>query len=345
MKKHLLTSFKIMVSVAGIFFIVFLIKSHWSELVKVLVSFRPEIFAAAIAVFFIAFSIITVRFKSILKVQDIHLRFASLYYLNGIGHFFSLFLPSSIGGDVVKGYYVYKRSNKKVAAFTSIFLDRFVGALGILAFGLCAIFYYGQKLNLVSLRNWALAIAGGMALVLFFFLNKNFASKFAFLKVLVPSEKIREGIVHIYHTLNYYRHHKGVLIKGFLLSLLGQAFFISVNYVLARSLRIEVSYFTFFLVVPIVSVLSMAPSINGLGVREAGFVYLFGKFMTSEQALGLSLVYDALVYGVGIFFGLIYLFREGFQTAVVHEAMNMEEQVEKIEEKELELEGKEGKND
>ncbi len=345
MKKHLLSAFKILVSLAGILFIVFLVKSRWNEVVRVFASFRPEVFAAAVAVFFVSLAIITVRFGAILRVQEIRLPFRTLLYFNGISLFFSLFLPSAIGGDVVKGYYVYKQSSKKVGAFTSIFLDRFVGSLGILAFGLVAILYYGEKLNLAPLRNWTLLLGGAMLLTLVFLLNKNLADKFRFLKMLIPSEKLRELIAHVYHTLNYYQNHKKVLVKGFLISLVGQAFFIAVQYLLARSLSIEVPYATFFLVVPIVTVLSMAPSINGLGVREAGFVYLFGKFMSSEQALALSLVFDALVYGIGIFFGVLYLFREGFRAAVVHEAMDMEEQVEKIEEQELELKGKDGKDD
>jgi len=335
-KKHLLSAFKILVSIAGILFIVFLVKNHWNEVVKVLRGFKPEIFAITVLLFFAAMAIITVRFGIILQVQGIRIPFRTLYYFNGLSLFFSLFLPSAIGGDVVKGYYVYKRSGKKVESFTSIFLDRFVGSLGIIALGLITILYYGHTLNLAPLRNWALILCGGMLLVLFFFLNQDFADKFKFLKVLVPSVKIREIIAHVYHTLNYYKHHKKVLVRGFLISLVGQVFFMTVQYFLARSLRIDVPYITFLLVVPIVTILSMAPSINGLGVREAGFVYLFGKFMEPEQALALSLVYDALVYGIGICFGLLYLFREGFRSAVVHEAMDMEEQVEKIEEEELE---------
>ncbi len=336
MKKHLLSAFKILVSIAGILFIVFLVKSHWNEVVKVLAGFRPEIFAVTVLLFFAGLAVITVRFSIILQVQGIRIPFRTLYYFNGISLFFSLFLPSAIGGDVVKGYYVYKQSGKKVESFTSIFLDRFVGSLGIIAVGLITILYYGHTLNLAPLRNWALILCGGMLLVLFFFMNQGFADKFRFLKVLVPSVKLRELIAHVYHTLNYYRHHKKVLAQGFLISLVGQVFFMTVQYSLARSLRIDVPYVTFFLVVPIITILSMAPSINGLGVREAGFVYLFGKFMGSEQALALSLVYDALVYGAGIFFGFLYLFREGFRSAVVHEAMDMEEQVGKIEEEELE---------
>lgn len=342
MKKHLISAFKILVSIAGILFIAFLVKNRWSEVVEVFATFRLGIFVVAIAMFFAGLAIITARFGTILRVQDIHLSFPALYYFNGISLFFSLFLPSSIGGDVVKGYYVYKQSSKKVEAFTSIFLDRFLGSLGILTFGLVAILYCGEKLNLEPLRNWALLICGLMGVTLVVLLNRDFAHKFKFLKVLIPSQKIRELIAQVYHTLNYYRNHKKVLVKGFFLSILGQILFISLQYILAKSLRIDVPYEIFFLIVPIITVLSMAPSINGLGVRETGFVYFFGKFMSPGQAVALSLIFLFMTWGVGIFFGVIYLFREGFRTAVVHEAMDMEEQVEKIEEQQLEKEGEEG---
>jgi len=330
-KKILFSSLKILVSLAGLGFIVLLFRNRWQEVLEVLKSFHPGMFLLSIGIFLIGFAVITLRFQLILGVQKVHLSWWQLFYLNCVGHFFSLFLPSSVGGDVVKGYYTYKRSGEKVASFTSIFLDRFVGSLAVLSFGLMALFYYGKKLNLISLRNWVLLLFALMVCFIVLLLNKGIANRFRFFSFLIPSRKLKDLFSHAYHSLNYYKHHKDILVKVYLLSLIGQVFFISLYYALALSLDLHIPYLNFFLVIPIIAVLSLAPSINGLGVREAGFVYLMGRFTGSEQALALSLIYDGLVYGIGILFGVWYLFREGFRYGVVHEAMKLEDEFEKIE--------------
>ncbi len=331
-KKFFWIAIKVLISVVGLGFIFFLFKSRSKEIIQIFRDASPSPFLAAVCLFLLGLTIVTTRLRLILRVQNAILSFAQLFYFTLVGHFFSLFLPSAIGGDVVKGYYIYKKSGKKAASFTSVFLDRFVGSLAILTLGLLALAYYGKKLNVVQLRNTVLAIFFVMLCGLTFLMNKKFASRFKFLFFLIPSQKLKGFLTNLYHRINYYQHHKKVLLWVFLISVAAQCVFIAVYYLLARSLHLPVHYFSFFLVIPIVSVLSMAPSINGLGVREAGFVYLFSWFTSSESALALSLAYDALVYGTGLLFGVFFLLREGFGYNVVNKAMHAEEQFEKMEE-------------
>lgn len=51
-------------------------------------------------------------------------RLLSLYF---IGAFFSTFLPGIVGGDAVKGYYLYKSNGRGGAVLASIFIDRYLG--------------------------------------------------------------------------------------------------------------------------------------------------------------------------------------------------------------------------
>ncbi len=63
-----------------------------------------------------------------------------------------------------------------------------------------------------------------------------------------------------------------------------------------------------FLVMPIVTVASMLPSLNGLGIREGAYVYFLGGIVGHEQALAISLLWLALFLGVRLSGGLVYLF-------------------------------------
>jgi len=320
------------VSFGGLAVIFFLFRKEIPSIVQILSDFDAATFSLAVLIFLFTFMILVLRLKWVLKAQDILISWWSLVYFTAIGFFFSLFLPSAIGGDVVKGFYIYKRSGKKLASFTSIFLDRLAGGLGFLTIAMVALIYYSNRAELTQVRNIVLFFF--VATVLFFLplLSRRFAGGLKRITIGIPAKKIRSGLLHLIDHFKAYREDKRILLKVFLASIVGQVIFITVNFVLARSLRLDISYLNFFFVIPLVAAFSMAPSINGLGVREAGFIYLFSGFTTREKALALSLAYDALVYGVGFICGILYLFREGFSYKIVREAMAVKEEVEKAEE-------------
>jgi len=62
------------------------------------------------------------------------------------------------------------------------------------------------------------------------------------------------------------------------------------------------------LVTPLVSVASMMPSINGLGVREGAFVIFLGEFISKESAMAVSILFLSIVLIVSFIGGVLYLF-------------------------------------
>ena len=59
---------------------------------------------------------------------------------------------------------------------------------------------------------------------------------------------------------------------------------------------------------PFRSVISMIPSLGGLGVREGAYVLFFSGFGGSEKAFALGLLYFATTIGASIIGGICYLF-------------------------------------
>jgi len=320
------------VSFGGLAIIFFLFRKEIPSIIQILRDFDAPTFFLAVLIFLVVFAILVLRLKWILKAQEILIPWWTLVYFTAIGFFFSLFLPSAIGGDVVKGFYIYKHSGKKLASFTSIFLDRLAGGLGFLTIAIAALVYYSNRAELIPVRNVVLVVFAATVIGFLPLLSRRFATGLKRVIVRVPVKKIRSGLLHLIDHFKAYREDKRILAKVFLASLFGQIIFITVNYVLGLSLRLDISYLNFFFVIPLIAAFSMAPSINGLGVREAGFIYLFSWFTTREKALALSIAYDALVYGFGFVCGILYLFREGFSYKIVQEAMAVKDEVEKVEE-------------
>jgi uncharacterized protein (TIRG00374 family) len=104
-------------------------------------------------------------------------RFTAVYF---IGMYFNLFLPTSVGGDVLRAWYVDQGSGRKVDALLSVFVDRLNGFLVLLGIAcVAACFSPGVLVGLwgcqVSLAwvAWPLGAAAvlGLAGVVFYLLG------------------------------------------------------------------------------------------------------------------------------------------------------------------------------
>jgi uncharacterized membrane protein YbhN (UPF0104 family) len=102
----------------------------------------------------------------------------------------------------------------------------------------------------------------------------------------------------------------------FFLTILGQVSFIIVNFLLANSLSIDIPLGFFFFFVPILLIMGVAPSVNGIGVREATFLFYLTEFTTPEKALALSLLTTFFMIFVGILCGIIYAFKGGIRSGI-----------------------------
>ncbi len=67
-----------------------------------------------------------------------------------------------------------------------------------------------------------------------------------------------------------------------------------------------------FLLMPIVHLMSMIPSVNGLGVREMGFLYFFQDSIGPERATALAILYLFVLILLGLAGGLVYLVRQDY---------------------------------
>jgi hypothetical protein len=152
-----------------------------------------------------------------------------------------------------------------------------------------------------------------LAIIIF---NKNIVDTLCQLHIpLLPAifiEKIKE----IYLAMYEYREHKAIIGNCVALTVIGQTSFIIANYLLARSLAIEIPLGFFFFFVPILLIMGVAPSVNGIGVREATFLFYLIEFTTSEKALALSLLTTFFMIFVGLIGGIIYAFKGGLSSDV-----------------------------
>ncbi|MCB0311760.1 MAG: flippase-like domain-containing protein, partial [Calditrichaeota bacterium] len=110
--------------------------------------------------------------------------------------------------------------------------------------------------------------------------------------------------------IHAYRHEPSAVLLGYLLSLAAQLLLVVMNYCLAISLNIEQITFSYLLlVIPVSFVISLAPSINGLGVRDFGYKSLLTQIgVSSAQALSLSFLNTLVPMALSTIGGVLLLF-------------------------------------
>ncbi len=232
------------------------------------------------------------------------------YYF--IGAFFNMFLPTVVGGDIARAYYLYRDSGGRAETMSSVIVER---ALGLYAMMLLAVYalIHGYLAGLPAfdsgiVRLIFIAFGSGLIVSLLFFSQRL---EHLILAV-VPGKAtvILKPAMNLVRHVGSYRKAPGLLVQALVLSLVFQFVGIISTYILSRSLGETTPFIYFLLFLPVVWLISMVPvSINGLGIRESAYVVLFSMAgMSKEAALAMGLLWfgQTLIIGIaGAFFFLL----------------------------------------
>lgn len=311
MKQRIYSILRLGVSIVLVGALLYMMRGNYASIAGILKSTSLKLFVLGIAVFLLAVLIASLRVKLLIQAQELNVSFPEAAGLTFIGYFFNNFLPTSIGGDVVKAYYVGKKTGARSASYAAIFMDRFLGLFTMVLMAALALFFAKGFMNDKAVFWMVYGVIALSAVFLVFVFNKNFASRFSFLLKL--ARPIEDKLRKLYDTIHSYRRHRFLLAQSIVISFFSQvAYFYSIA-LLVLSVGSKIPMKELFLRMPLVSALSMLPSINGLGVREGSIVALFSPLIGSQSAFAVSILMLAMLMVTSLFGGLIYAFSPQFR--------------------------------
>lgn len=306
MKKAVLSLLlRIAVSLALIILLLYFMRGKYGEIISVLSETSVSLFCLAVLVYIIAILAASLRLKIIVDAQGAPgATFMEAASLTFMGYFFNNFLPTSIGGDVVKGYYHSKKTGDRTASYTSIFIDRAIGLFTMVFMAFAALFFVNDRVIDKNVKSMIYAITIVSALIIIFLANKKIAKKFSILLILV--RPIEDKLKKVYNAVNKYKHNSALIFRSIVISIASQLlFFISIG-ILAMSIGTRIPIMDILLKMPIISMMSMLPSINGLGLREGSTVLLFGPIIGKENAFAVSVLWLFVLFVISVAGGAIY---------------------------------------
>lgn len=240
-----------------------------------------------------------------------------------IGYFFNSFMPSFIGGDVVRSFHLGQHTSSHKDAYAATFLERFTGLLAMCFMGAFFVAIGSEVTKGVEIA--VLCVAGG-ALTLGLICFSEHCSKWSFdtfrwLLRFWPHqrslEKVRSLSLKVEDAMSFGRHNVPLFLKAMFWSFIFHILGVVNTYVAARAIGWhDVDISGLFVLVPLVLLVGMLPiTPGGLGIQEGAFVFFLKRIgATDAQALGVGLVLRAKVLLMGIVGGVLWLgIRKGFR--------------------------------
>lgn len=278
----------------------------WPELAAVLRRLDPWFLALTFVTYGVAQLVIAFRWWVLLGAQPVHIPLPATFRLHFVGLFYNNVMPGSVGGDLLKAWYVAKHTDRRLEGALSVLVDRVVGLSGMLLMAIAAylLFMRGQDLGAGraggSESGQGLGRYGGPLLWLVA------AVALAVAGVLVHPRgraRVREITARLWQrgrswlgrtrqALVIYCSKPLTMLCAVALTLLGQSMVVVAFWLLGRNLGIAAGPRYYFVIFPVTWVIGAIPvSIAGLGVLEAGIVEMFSRMTATaaESALALAL--------------------------------------------------------
>lgn len=288
-RRRIMTLLKLSVTVVGLYLV--LSKLDLEAILAVMKGVNLLWMVAGAVLIALSLPLRAYRWHIVLHGAGSSIRFRRLVELYLVGSFFNAFLPSGVGGDVVRAAEAAQDVDSSVAV-SSVLIDRLTGlmAIFIMALILLPFMPVGFPGNL-AVTIGAICILGlvlGVVLVdgrLF-----QWVARFLPRGIRTLGDGFLDRFARSMSACS-----RRSLIAALIISVVFNVMQIGWWLATGRAIGLDIPFSYYVLVVPVLALALLVPSIGGLGVRENLAPILFsGAGISAEQAVALTL----LVFGL-----------------------------------------------
>jgi uncharacterized protein (TIRG00374 family) len=277
-----------------------------SSLVTVLSTIDSGMLLISIIVGLFCIIISAYQWQCLLDGEGIHIDLRKLVNLYLVGIAFNHFLPTGMGGDIVKVYYAGKEGQNVSGSASAVIMSRVTGFIGMMFVSIPAVIlghtlFASSLITLFLLACLAVCAALGGALLLVTLLPR-LAGKWV--KTGIVGSVIKMG-----KTIRKSCTRPHFISKAILF---GTLFHLSAAlnyYCYAKMLNVPASINFYMVAIPCISLISLLPvSLNGYGLREGALVAIFATIHVSATVVLLTaLLIDVQALLLGAIGGFIYI--------------------------------------
>jgi uncharacterized protein (TIRG00374 family) len=254
----------------------------------------------ALAMYFGAITLGSVKWQILLRAQSIQVPLSSLLSFTFVGLFFGNFLPTNVGGDFVRGYDLARHTRLPAETAVSVVVDRMLGLIAFVfvaaVMALLVVYSAGQA------DLWQVAAAASLVLLVL-------CGVFA----LMLSNRLRRQVSRLFdipllsslsplydrlsNALSAYRRRYTALALVFCISIVILTIGSVVNYLISLALGGGISFLHIFLFTPLITFVLLIPlSVGGIGLNQSAYVFFFNLVgVPEDKSLAMSLIMQAII--------------------------------------------------
>jgi glycosyltransferase 2 family protein len=250
------------------------------------------------------------RWSMLVRSQDVPMGAGRAIAMTWIGLLFTLLPGGLVAGDAVKAFLVARDAKRRAAAATSVYMDRALGLMAVLAIGAAAGLAAwdridampeperaGARLLVMAAAGGFLAGAAGLAVAF----SNAFMSNRLVGRLTAPGANRAFRMLHdVLASVHSYRNHPWMLVKVFALSIVAQGMILAAAACMGQALGIQFTSIeasaagqgqVYLFGLSLGEIANAAPFLpGGLGALEGALEAIFRTFGAAEgdgMALGL----------------------------------------------------------
>jgi len=248
---------------------------------------------AALIATFAAFGLAALRWLEVCRTLGNDLKFSAVFGYFLAGQFVGNFLPTTVGGDILRVSRMGTEIRDHSSAFASVVIERLTGWLVLPFITLIAL---GVNPDLVTSRAGVVALLGALGTLMLLVILILMAQHQRLGGRIRGNNSISASVAAVHRGLNSYRKVPASMLRLLAIAVAFQACLITAVICIASSIGIEVGLVNWVAFIPMVFIAQVLPvAIGGIGIREAALVLFLGG---SNVSSGQSVVLGLAIYAV-----------------------------------------------
>lgn len=273
----------------------------FSEMRRAIAGVPWAAWPAAIAMYLGLHLIGVTKWRLLVNVAGARLSFSQAIRAYYYGLFGNIFLPSIVGGDVIRIGMALRASRSKSGLVLGSVIDRLLDVLGLALIAGVGAWLSPRALDPQSRGIFLgvlvlLTVVGsvGMAILLLFPVRR-----FPF--------KMRRKLVQVGQAVRATAGSSWALGVALLLGMLLQSLLVVLHYWIGLVIGIDIPLYVWLFVSPLAKISGLLPvSLGGIGIREAAQAALLAPFgVSAVRAVAAGLVFEVVIIVCGLLGGLI----------------------------------------
>lgn len=288
---------------------------------------RVEWLLAALGVMFASNVLGSYQWNRLLRGAGVALPFWKVCAYYHVGLFFNNFLPANVGGDFARVLDAARASGSRATSFSTVLLDRMIGTVTLAGLAVVTSVPAIDHFHLGVVYAGIVAIFAASAGLLWAIFHPRLLSTVERVLAGIGLGRLKPALDELADRLQGFRHQRRLFMELFIVALVVQVMRIGVHLLTARALGLGVPAAYFFLFVPLLAVIVSLPiSLNGIGVREAAGIQLFGLVgLSPGSAFSLQFTTYLVAVAVSLIGGVVFLVRIPHRRAAARSSRRLPE--------------------